>query len=81
MLALGDGVVDRTSYARQRPSSSTFSSSRSRQSQDKQNKERLQCHDDDAKPYAEPAMYHLDDLGNYLQVYNFFNFITLFLTA
>jgi hypothetical protein len=42
MLALGNGVVDCGSYARQRRSSSTFLSSRSRQSQDEQNEERFQ---------------------------------------
>jgi hypothetical protein len=34
---------------------------------------------DDAKPDAEPAADHLDDAGNYLQVCNFSNFITILL--
>jgi hypothetical protein len=32
---------------------------------------------DDAKHDAEPAVHHLDDAGNYLQVCNFSNFIKI----
>jgi hypothetical protein len=45
-LALGDGMVDHGSYARQWRSSSTSSSSRSHQSRDEQNDEWLQCHEE-----------------------------------
>jgi hypothetical protein len=45
-LGLGDGVVDRGSYARKRRSSSTSSSYRSRQSQDAQNDEMLWRHEE-----------------------------------
>jgi hypothetical protein len=39
-------VVDHGSYARQRRSSSTSSSNRSRRSWDDQNEETLQCHEE-----------------------------------
>jgi hypothetical protein len=34
---------------------------------------------DEAKFDAKPAVHHLDDAGNYLQVCNFSNFITILL--
>jgi hypothetical protein len=43
-LALGDGVVDRGTYAQQRHSSSSSSSSRSHQSQDDKTDETLRRH-------------------------------------
>jgi hypothetical protein len=43
-LALGDGVVDCGSYARQRRSTSTSSSCRSHQSRDDQMDDILRCH-------------------------------------
>jgi hypothetical protein len=46
MLALGDGVVDRGTYARQWHSSSSSLSSQSRQSQDNQTDEMLQHHEE-----------------------------------
>jgi hypothetical protein len=46
MLVLGDGVVDRGTYARQRRSYSSSSSSRSRQSWDDQTDEMLRRHED-----------------------------------
>jgi hypothetical protein len=45
-LALGDGVVDRETYARQRYSTSSSSSSLSRQSRDNQTDETLRCHEE-----------------------------------
>jgi hypothetical protein len=33
----------------------------------------------DSKPDAEPPVYHLDDVGNYLQVCNFSNLQTILL--
>jgi hypothetical protein len=45
-LVLGDGVVDRGTYARQRHSTSSSSSSRSRQSQDDQMNETLRHHEE-----------------------------------
>jgi hypothetical protein len=35
----------------------------------------------DSKPDAEPAVHHLDDAGNYLQVCNFSNFQTILLNC
>jgi hypothetical protein len=35
----------------------------------------------DLKPNAEPALHHLDDVGNYLQVCNFSNFQTILLNC
>jgi hypothetical protein len=46
MLALGDGVVDRGTYARQLRSCSSSLSSRSRQSRYDQTDETLQRHED-----------------------------------
>jgi hypothetical protein len=46
MLALGDEVVDRGTYARQRHSRSSSSSSQSRQSWDDQTDETLQHHEE-----------------------------------
>jgi hypothetical protein len=46
MLALGDGVVDRGSHARQQRSTSTSSSSQSCQSWDDQNDKTLRCHEE-----------------------------------
>jgi hypothetical protein len=45
-LALGDGVVDCGSYARQWHSSSTSLSSQSRQSRDDKNDETSRCHEE-----------------------------------
>jgi hypothetical protein len=65
MLTLGDGVVDHGSYARQRRSTFTFSSSWSRQSRDDRNDETLRHHQE-MMQHMMPVVHHLDDVGNYL---------------
>jgi hypothetical protein len=79
MLALGDGVVDRGTYARQRHCTSSSSSNWSHQSRDDQTDETLRRHEEWMQYIISMMQVNIFKYVIFLIVYKYY--LTMYLTA